>query len=75
MEYTFAEAKKQINFYKRTRGPHWNNIVGSILKQVAEESGAEIANNLIEECRLKVYGWKKEGQDGKKTNETSRARL
>ena len=60
MSYTFQEAKKQINFYKRTSSPHWHNIVGSILKQIAEESGDETANRLIRECRLKVYGWKEE---------------
>ena len=60
MAYTFKDAKDQINFYKRTSGPHWTNIVASILKQVAEESGRDTANQLIEECRLEVHGWRKE---------------
>lgn len=63
MAYTFKDAKDQINFYRRTGGPHWENIVASILKQVAEESGNEMANRLIEECHLEKNGWKKEGGD------------
>jgi len=58
MEYTMAEAQKQITFYVRTGGPHWNNIVASILKQVAEESGEEAANTLIEKCHLERLGWR-----------------
>ena len=60
MPYTFADARDQINFYKRTRGPYWHNIVSSILRQVAEENGKEVANHLIRECRLTGYGWKEE---------------
>lgn len=60
MAYTFEEARKQINFYKRTGGPYWNNIVASILAQVAEESGKETANRLIEVCKLERLGWHKE---------------
>jgi len=57
MAYTYGEAKEQITFYRRTRGPYWNNIVSSILKQVAEESGTAIANQLIKECGLSREGW------------------
>ena len=61
--YTFDEAKGQINFYKRTGGPFWNNIVASILKQVAEENSTEEANRLIRECELERFGWQKEKED------------
>ncbi len=60
MAYTVEEAKKQINFYKRTAGPYWTNIVASILKQVASESGKDVANQLIKDCNLIAYGWKEE---------------
>ena len=59
-EYTYAEAKKQIKFYVRTRGPTWNFIVSRILRQVAAESGDKMAKRLIRECHLADYGWKEE---------------
>lgn len=58
--YTYDEAKEQINFYICTQGPYWNNIVGSILRQVASELGEDEANRLIQECQLTKYGWKEE---------------
>lgn len=60
MSYTYKEAKDQINFYKRTRGACWNNIVASILGEVAEELGKDEANRLIRECHLEKDGWREE---------------
>lgn len=63
MAYSYADAKEQIKFYKRTRGPYWNNIVTSILRQVADESGVTTANKLIKECGLKREGWLPESEE------------
>ena len=70
MPYTFGKAKKQIKFYVRTQGPYWNNIVASILKQVADEQGKDVANRLIRECGLITLGWKEEENNDKGVKET-----
>lgn len=61
--YYYMEAKHRIKFYCRTRGPYFNNIVSSILKEVSDTLGRDEANRLIRECQLEKLGWREEKED------------
>jgi hypothetical protein len=60
MAYTFEGAKTKIKVTRAHGGQYWTNIVGSILRQVANELGKDEANRLIRECKLEKDGWKEE---------------
>ncbi len=57
----YQECKTRIEVTRSRGGSYWNNIVGSILRQAADELGKDEANRLIRECHLEKDGWREEG--------------
>ena len=60
MKYTYKDAKELINLFEAIGGEYWESIVASILRQVVEESGKEMADRLIQNSNLEAHGWREE---------------
>ena len=40
-------------------GPYSHNIIGVVLRDIAEKEGDEVANQMIDDCCLHHLGWNK----------------
>jgi len=59
----YQQAKTKIKIVRAKGGTYWTNIVGCILRQVAEDLGCNKANQLIRECNLEKDGWQEEKEE------------